>query len=235
MLMFSSSTAAASSSKNYHRDPVGALDDVATRRNSSGSTHSSTMHSTSLLSSSQHHSLNEPLQTEVTSHDDLEKTSNECIVAAYDLVWHQAEYKQALILLHKALDIQRSFLGKHHKDVGYTCNFIATTYWLQDEDWNKAMRYFLEARRIFCKSMDGSIDSIICNNPLLRGIDDRIHCLLLRFQLPPEDVERAKQAIDRTIAHELQADRFKTQGLVRAARDEYKRARKVAGVLRQLI
>jgi tetratricopeptide (TPR) repeat protein len=171
--------------------------------------------------------------------EELEKFANECTVAAYDLVWHQGDYDQALVILHKALDVQRSYLGKHHKEVGYTCNFIATAYWLQEQDLNAAMRYFLEARRIFCKTVAAnaptSFGTICTTSPLLSAIDDRIHCILLRFQLPPEDIERAKQAIDRTTGHELQGDRFKSQGLIQAARDEYKRARKVAGVLRQLM
>lgn len=171
--------------------------------------------------------------------EDLEKFANDCTVAAYDMVWHQGDYNQALVILHKALDVQRSYLGKHHKDVGYTCNFIATTYWLQGHDLNAAMRYFLEARRIFCKTVAAnaptSFGKICTTSPLLSGIDDRIHCILLRFQLPPEDVQRAKDAIDRAIGHELQGDQFKSQGLIQAARDEYKRARKVAGILRQLM
>jgi tetratricopeptide (TPR) repeat protein len=174
-----------------------------------------------------------------TTKEELETFANECTVAAYDLVWHQGDYNQALSCLHKALDVQRSYLGKHHKEVGYTCNFIATAYWLQEQDLNAAMRYFLEARRIFCKTVAAnaptSFGTICTTSPLLSGIDERIHCLLLRFELPPEDIERAKQAIDRTIGHELQGDRFKSQGLIQAARDEYKRARKVAGVLRQLM
>lgn len=221
----SSSTSSPSPRDNAFASPADphAATNASTLKSSTTSTNSAAA-GTSMLS---HHVT--PLQA---FHGDLEKTANECIVAAYDLVWHQSEYNQALLLLHKALDIQRSYLGKHHKDVGYTCNFIATTYWLQDQEWNNAMRYFLEARRIFCKNMDGDI--ALCS-PLVRGIDDRIHCLLLRFQLSAEDIERAKQAIERSMAHELQGDKFKAQGLVQAARDEYKRARKVAGVLRQLI
>ncbi len=180
------------------------------------------------------------VSTEELSREELEKIANRCTVTAYDLVWHQADYDQALFILHKALDIQRSYLGKHHKDVGYTCNFIATAFWLQGKDLNKAMRYFLEARRIFCKMIYGDTNdeddgSIFTTSPLLAGIDDRIHCILVRFQLTPEDIQRAKQAINRTIAHELQGDRLKAQGLTNEAKEEYKRARKVAGVLRQLI
>lgn len=179
-----------------------------------------------------------PQSNDTSSREELEKIANEYTVLAYDLVWHQAEYDQAVVVLHKALEIQRSYLGKHHKDVGYTCNFIATAYWLQAKDWNKAMRYFLEARRIFCKIIHGDTKDMIAigtTSPMLSAIDDRIHCILVRFQLSPEDIQRAKQAIDRTMAHELEGDRLKAQGLTQAAKEEYKRARKVAGVLRQLI
>jgi hypothetical protein len=170
--------------------------------------------------------------------DQLERIANECTVAAYQLVWERRDYSTALVVLQQALGFQRLFLGKHHKDVGYTCNFIATTYWLQDDDLNSAMRYFLEARRIFCKLLNKSSDDskdFQTTGPLLRGIDDRIHCLLIKFRLPESDILRAKQAIDRMIVHELQADLLKEQGWGEAAKKEYRHSRKVAGVLRHLI
>lgn len=198
-------------------------------RKSSTSTRSST--GTSLLAST-------PTEKKVSPHD-LEAIANECTIAAYDLVWEQKNYAKALSVLLNALEIQRSVLGKHHKDVGYTCNFIATTYWLQNVDLNSAMRYFLEARRIFCKLMNqqSSINSedFQTTGPLIQGIDDRIHCILVKFQLPTSDIRRAKQAINRCITHEMHGDRFKAQGLIQASKEEYRRARKVAKVFRQLM
>jgi tetratricopeptide (TPR) repeat protein len=179
-----------------------------------------------------------PSSIDDLSHEELDKIANDCTVVAYDLVWHQGDYDQALLILQKALNIQRAYLGKHHKDVGYTCNFIGTTYWLQGKDLNKCMRYFLEARRIFCKLINNDStesDTICTTSPLISNIDDRIHFILLRFELPPEDIRRAKLAIERTIEHELRGDRLKLQGLLHEAKEEYKRARKVAGVLRQLM
>jgi tetratricopeptide (TPR) repeat protein len=172
------------------------------------------------------------------THNELENIANEYIVSAYNLVWVQKEYSRAVSVLQKALEVQRSFLGKHHKDVGYTCHFIATAYWLQDDELNGAMRYFLEARRIFCKLLHNSTedsDDSQTTRPLLQGIDDRIHCILIKFRLEESDIQRAKQAIDRTIAHELRGDRLKAQGKTEAAKEEYRNARKVSGVLRQLM
>ena len=212
-------------------------------RTSSTSTQSTS--GTSLLAKTSSSSLSAPKTPSnvVASHEELERITNETIVSAYHLVWEQKDYTQALVVLHKALKLQQSFLGKHHQDVGYTCNFIATAYWLQGEDLNSAMRYCLEARRIICKLLNKSTSSpaeesehhVQSTESLLQGIDDRIHCILVTFRLPESDIQRAKQAIDRTISHELFGDRLKEQGCIEAAKEQYRHARRVAGVLRMLM
>jgi len=188
--------------------------------------------------------------------------ANEWIATAYNLVWERQDYVRARVILLKVLELQQSLWGKHHLDVGYTCNFIATTYWLEGVDLNSAMRYFLEARRIVCKNdhknrslssheeEDDDVDGVRNENdaslqphsrrltttgPLLRGIDDRIHCILIKFGLPESEIQRAKRAIERTIAHETYGDRLKEQGFSEAAKEQYRNARKVAGVLRLLM
>ena len=213
---------------------------IASSRTSSTSTQSTI--GTSLLSKTLSSSEKNPSNL-VSSHEEVERISNECIVNAYNLVWEQKKYARALVVLQYALKLQRSFWGKHHKDVGYTCNFIATTYWLQGEDLNSAMRYILEARRIMCKLLNKSTSSQQeesenygqSTGPLLQGIDDRIHCILVKFRLPESDIQRAKEAIDRTISHELYGDRLKEQGYTEAAKEQYQHARKVSAVLRLLM
>lgn len=166
-----------------------------------------------------------------TTQKELLQLADECTVVAYDLVWEDKDYETALLVLKKALEIQRACLGKHHVDVGCTCHFVATAYWLQQRDFNAALRYFLEAKRIFCKNQEDDTTT-----PLLSSIEQRIVSILKDgFGLPAEDIDRAQKAIHRTLEHELQGDKFKAQGMISMAREEYKRARQVARVLRQLL
>jgi tetratricopeptide (TPR) repeat protein len=146
------------------------------------------------------------------------------IHAGYKFVWDEQSYEEAVEVLRKALQIQQSNLGKHHKDVGYTCSFIGTAFWLKGEH-RQAMRYFLEARRIFCKSGQGKV----------KGVDQRIHCVLEQLGLDSEQIAWYEESIQRTIEHELQGDRLKQNGLAEQAKVEYQKARRFSSSLHSLM
>jgi tetratricopeptide (TPR) repeat protein len=156
-------------------------------------------------------------------HEQL-KMASAYIDAGYELVWNEELYEEAVEVLRKALQIQQSYLGKHHKDVGYTCSFIGTAFWLKGEH-RQAMRYFLEARRIFCKSGQGKV----------KGIDQRIHCILEQLGLAPKEIVWYEESIQRTIEHELQGDRLKHNGLAEQAKTEYQKARRLSSSLHSLM
>jgi tetratricopeptide (TPR) repeat protein len=65
------------------------------------------------------------------------KLADAYIEAGYNLVWKEQEYDEAIRVLQQALQLQHEWLGKHHKDVGYTCNFIGAAHWLNNNNNNK--------------------------------------------------------------------------------------------------
>jgi tetratricopeptide (TPR) repeat protein len=152
------------------------------------------------------------------------RIATEFIDAAYNLVWKLKKYDEAIEILKQALQIQLGCLGKHHKDVGYTCNFIGTAHWLKEE-LRPAMKYFLEARRIFCKSGRGKV----------KGIDQRINCIFKQLGLEQAEISYYQGAIQRTIQHELQGDRLKRNGFIDQAKLEYLKARRMSVSLNSLL
>lgn len=152
------------------------------------------------------------------------KMAGSYIDAAYDLVWNEGLYDEAVDVLRKALEIQHKHLGKHHKDVGYTCSFTGTAFWMKGE-FRPAMRYFLEARRIFCK----------CGQGKVKGVDQRIHCILRQLGLGTDKIAWYENSIQRTIEHELLGDNLKQNGCPELAKAEYKKARKLSSNLSSLI
>jgi hypothetical protein len=126
--------------------------------------------------------------------------------------------QQAVNLLHEALTVQIDCLGRYHKDVGWTYNFIGTAYWRMGNEPYKALRYYIEARRIFCKVG-------LCQ---IRGIDQRINCVL-RSQLDytPDQVGQYQNTLERAIRYELEGDRWREEGELGMAQDVYQKARKL--------
>jgi tetratricopeptide (TPR) repeat protein len=164
------------------------------------------------------------------------KLANEYSEAGYNFVWKEQEYEEAIRVLQQALQLQQKWLGKHHNDVGYTCNFIGTAHWLNNNNNNNngndqhhlrpAMKYFLEARRIFSKAGRGKV---------VKGIDQRIRCVLEDMALKQEEISQFQGAIQRTIEHELQGDRLKRSGQVDQAKLEYQKARWMSASLNNLL
>jgi Tetratricopeptide repeat len=153
------------------------------------------------------------------------KLAREYIERSYDLVWNQHDSERAIRLLQGALEIQRECLGKHHTDVGWTCNFIGTGYWRMGAA-KPALRYYFEARRIFCKSGRGKV----------KGIDNRIECVLRTLMgFGPDDVERYQGALRRMIVHELQGDRLQKDGFHAEASEEYEKARESSAILKAIL
>jgi len=152
------------------------------------------------------------------------KVADESIEAAFDLVWGQKKYNEAIKVLFRALYLQRDCLGKHHKDVGYTCNFIAATFWRHGA-LSYALQYFLEARRIFCKACRGPVEKV----------DERIECIFCQLGLGEKEVEYYKTKIQKTMQHQLQGDRLKTMGFDSQAKLEYQKAKRMLASMRGLI
>ena len=126
---------------------------------------------------------------------------------SYNLLWHthgnnnnddnnnnnnNSNLEEAIELLTQAMKLQQSSLGKHHKDVGWTMNFIGVTYW-QMKSHKQALKYFMEARRIIKKSSSGGATT--------NSIDRRITCLLLstRKGMTKVDVKRFLSALDEMV------------------------------------
>jgi tetratricopeptide (TPR) repeat protein len=169
-------------------------------------------------------SLHQPRSSSSLDQQEQLRLATEFIDAGYNLVWKLKKYDEAIEILKQALQIQLGCLGKHHKDVGYTCNFIGTAHWLKEE-LRPAMKYFLEARRIFCKSGRGKV----------KGIDQRIHCILEQLGLKQAEISYYQGAIQRTIEHELQGDRLKQKGFIDQAKLEYLKARRMSASLNNLL
>ena len=147
------------------------------------------------------------------------------IEAGYKLVWEEEDPTQAIGVLNAALEIQQTILGKHHLQVGYTCNYIGTAYWVQNESLGDALKYFLEARRIYCKSGQGRV----------KGVDQRIQSILKQMGLASIEIEECQTAILRAIDHELQADYFKGKGLHDQAKKETIKAKRYSATLKNLV
>lgn len=148
------------------------------------------------------------------------------ISTAYDLVWKDEEYDRAFDLLKEALDIQQEYLGKHHKEVGNTCDFIGTALLCQNEDLGNALRYYLEARRIYCKSQ---------NNKGLKNVNERIQYVMSKLGLNDDQISQYQGTIERIIDHEQQGDRLKTRGQSDQAKVEYQTARRLSSSLKPLL
>lgn len=163
------------------------------------------------------HDQDEPIDGLIFTKENIERS--------YDLIWNQQDCGQAVVLLQEALKIQREYLGKYHNDIGWTCNFIGTGYWRMGEA-KAALRYFIEARRIFCRSGHGKI----------KGIDRRIQCLLgINMNLSPDDVEKTQTALQSAIQHEIQGDRLKDEGRQDEANVEYSLARESSAIVAALL
>mmetsp|Transcript_30837 Transcript_30837/g.51242 ORF Transcript_30837/g.51242 Transcript_30837/m.51242 type:complete len:318 (-) Transcript_30837:1145-2098(-) len=153
------------------------------------------------------------------------EAAKELIQESYELIWRQEDIPKAVFLLEQALAIQRKCLGKHHKDVGYTCNFIGLGFWRLGAG-KRALPYFFEARRIMCKS----------GNRGTKAIDQRIRCILfLDMEFSLEDVARYHSALRDSIEHELTADRLKKDGEHEEAKKEYRLAKEAAKPLANLV
>jgi TPR repeat protein len=159
----------------------------------------------------------------MTREDQL-RVAKDCVETGHNLVWDKKDYEQAVKVLQKALKLFQNLHGKHHRDVGNTCNYIGTAYWLQHK-LGLALKYFFEARRIYCKAGQGSI----------KGVDDRIHCILRQLRFDDEEIEDYELAILRAMEHELQGDRLKESGFRAQAKQEYIQARYHFATLKTLI
>lgn len=136
--------------------------------------------------------------------------AKQLINRSYDLMWKQENFVEAVELLERALHIQRNCLGKHHNDVGWTCNFIGTGYWRMRAA-KPALRYFFEARRIFAKH----------GNPRVKGVDNRILCILsAQMGISRDDLKKYQTALERMIEHQHEGDRLKIEGSFGKANDE---------------
>lgn len=145
----------------------------------------------------------------------------------YDLCWNVQDYDQALEVLQKAMHIQRCVYGKHHVEIGYTCNFIGTTFWLKHE-LGPALRYFLESRRIFCKSGGRG-------KKVKKSVDERIDCILTQLGLDDEQIMHYQGTICRSMEHELLGDRLKQRGYKDQAKIQYRSARRLSTSLKSLM
>jgi hypothetical protein len=108
--------------------------------------------------------------------------------------------------------------------VGWSCSFLGTALWLSGDN-KQGLKYFLEARRIFCKCGKGNI----------KGIDQRIFCILGQQGLNSKEISAFQTTVKRTINHELQGDSYKKLGLMKQARDEYNQAKAIFQTLTDVI
>jgi tetratricopeptide (TPR) repeat protein len=174
--------------------------------------------------------------------NDEQKQANKLIRDSYNLLWHTPtpttttksggdkanntrHLEEAIELLTQAMKLQQSSLGKHHKDVGWTMNFIGVTYW-QMKSHKQALKYFMEARRIMKKSLSET-----------KSIDRRIMCLLLstRKGMTNVDVGRFLAALDQMVVCEMEGDRLKKRGEKDAANKQYDKVQELSNVLQPFI
>ncbi|KAG7366007.1 hypothetical protein IV203_028677 [Nitzschia inconspicua] len=166
------------------------------------------------------------------------KEANKYISESYTLVWGKdvPECQQALALLQQAMKIQHHCLGKHHVDIGWTVNFIGTTHWRMshvdpphmERHCKSAIKYFLEARRIFGKS-SGNAKSVL-------AIDKRMACILsAQLQWMPPQVSQFLSSLRQMMEHERQSDQAKAKGDLATANAECRKARQMGNVLKRQI
>eukprot|EP00980_Cylindrotheca_fusiformis_P006121 scaffold1319_cov126-Cylindrotheca_fusiformis.AAC.10 len=152
------------------------------------------------------------------------KQADASVRKAYDLLWNQQDYDGAVTTLLHALRVQRQLLGKHDKQVGWSCSFLGTALWLSGDD-KEGLKYFLEARLIFSKCGKGNI----------MAIEQSIVCILGEKGLNTNEIDAFHSIVKQTINHELQGDSYKKQGLLKQARAEYCQAKAGFQKLTQII
>jgi tetratricopeptide (TPR) repeat protein len=200
------------------------------------------------------------------------KEINKIISESYQLVWGNSnnnnkdlpDYQMALSLLHQAMEMQQQCLGKNHTDVGWTVNFIGTTYWRMSQvilpAWSQqqqqqqqqycktALKYFLEARRIFCKSTPPTIatpTSPSSSSPVattttvsgqIKSIDRRIECILTaQIKWTSQQVSQFLSSLQQMMDHELLGDQYKARGDTQRATNQYRKARQHGDILKKYI
>ena len=162
--------------------------------------------------------------------EDQLKLAGEYIEGGQVAMEDDENYIQAISMFLEALKIQHHVLGKHDFKVGCTCSHIATAYWLQSNksSLTYALKYFLEARRIYCKTGKGKINGI-------GGIDQKIHSILKQMGLTSMEIEQCEKEIEHVIYHELQADYFKTNGQLDLSKHERIKSRQSYTTLIKLV
>jgi tetratricopeptide (TPR) repeat protein len=162
---------------------------------------------------------------------------------AYDLVWKFQEYDEAVCLLLQALEIQEAYLGKHHKQVGYTHNFLGSALWMQglkEEETQpkgklyRALTHFGQARFIFCKCYR-SPQSKGKSSKVIRAIDERITCVLRKLRYPKHAVDDYHDTLTAVMEHELVGDRCYEKGELIRAKVEYRKATRLSIALQDIL
>lgn len=167
------------------------------------------------------------------------KQAEKCIADSYRLVWGKdiPECQEALSLLQQAVKTQISCLGKHHPDVGFTVNFIGTTHWRMsqvvdpsctEQHCKSAVKYFLEARRIFGKSANCKVS--------IAAVDKRMECILnTQLHWTPPQVSQFMVSLRQMMEHEQQGDDAKAKSDLGTANNEYRKARQLGNILKRQI
>lgn len=167
------------------------------------------------------------------------KHAEKCIADSYRLVWGKdmPECQEALSLLQQAVKTQISCLGKHHPDVGFTVNFIGTTHWRMsqvvdpsrmEQHCKSAVKYFLEARRIFGKSPNCKAS--------IADVDKRMECILnAQLHWTPPQVSQFMAFLRQMMEHEQQGDNAKAKSDLGTANNEYRKARQLGNILKRQI
>jgi hypothetical protein len=166
--------------------------------------------------------------------------ANNMISESFDLVWERdpPDCQAALRRLQQCMKIQRSCLDKHHPDIGWTVNCMGTTHWrlsqLDSANWQQhcksALKYFLEARRIFVKSSPGQ------NCGPIRGIDVRMQCILSsQMKWTSPQVSQFMGSLKQMMEHEQQGDQAKAKNDMGVANAEYRKARQLGNILKRQI
>jgi hypothetical protein len=182
--------------------------------------------------------------------------ANRLVRSSYDLVWNGRPL-DAIPMLEAARKLQVEFLGKHHIDVGWTCNYIGTAYWQSGEQHQKcscdnnnekyakegravlspsyflsALKYYLEARRIFCKSTMDTSSHCRRQQNNIKSLDRRIECILtVRLGWSDVDVKHYLSTLEKAIEHEREGDRQKVLGNATKANEELRKARQLLAFL----
>ena len=180
---------------------------------------------TMAMTSSAPHSSEEPLDKDLLRRQDI-KRANSYLETGYDLVWNKEDYEEAINVLHKALEIQQRYLKKYDREVGWTYNFLGTALWL-DGQLSDALLHFCEARRVFSKCHAGS--------KTIRPLEERISHVLEDLGFSELAVSQYIFTLQQAMETELVGDRYKAQGKMNEARQEFNKVRLMSKTLKQLM